>query len=951
MRRWSSAGLVAALLVTLLSMVGLDVASAAPATTTYSQTQTLPVPPASSFGASAGGDGWDVSLSNDKVYNVFHHNTSVTVACHLQSTGATCWSPKTLKDGSNRNFYGTGHSGTRLDLASGKLYTFATRQDSTGGVVCFDTALADANQNPFCGFTELTPVGGSVYSSWSSISAPMSVGSRWYAFNYPNGVATLHNKLLCFDLATGAACSGQPFAIDFGTAGVGSGGLPPAPPAAIGTRLVIPNASKSRIGCFDTVTNAACGGSWPVTTSSSWGAPYPTTDVSGVITGMCVPSGSDPCFTLTGATKPTPANMTAAITASSVWNGAAVVIGPRVYVPNGNGNKLQCYDYSTTASCAGFPKVPSGLSLLYTVNADPQRPTCLWVNADNGTKQIQNLDAYTGGPCGQGSIRVLASQFVVPQVACTPNSYQSLKITSPARDTYTSGSVEFANGAGNPFGLPAGTLDANGSADLTGLQLNTDTGLPQFQVSLLGSTGSVGQVVVELTWTAAYDPACLAATTVVTKTATSVTSSLAGDGQTGSHIQVLLGAGVVASAGVAGDNAAGASGTVTYSWFSDAACTVSASATSAQSILLPGQVPASAAVVLPKGTYQLVASYSGDRGNLASTTACGNASVKVVPPDSTAPVVTASASTEPNGNGWYKGDVTVTFTCVDEVGGSGVPAGTCPAPQVLTGEGSAIASTPVTVTDEAGNVSDPSNVVTVSIDRTAPTVTAVAAPVAPISGWNTGDVTVTFSCEDEVGGSGIPAGTCPVAQVLHGDTTSISSSAVTVTDAAGNVSAPSGVATARIDGTAPVITFTGKSDYSLLDTVAITCAVSDVTSGLVSSTCPSASGPAWSFGPGSHTLAATAVDAAGNTVSVSQSFTITASTSTLGDLIASFTTHNGTRTALNAQLTNFQRSKERGQVTAAAAQLDAFRKGVNDRIGQQFTAAQAALLVAFANTL
>src|SRR5438046_272374 len=48
---------------------------------TYSQTQTMPVPPASSFAASTGGDGWAVALSQDKVFNVFHHTTPLTVAC------------------------------------------------------------------------------------------------------------------------------------------------------------------------------------------------------------------------------------------------------------------------------------------------------------------------------------------------------------------------------------------------------------------------------------------------------------------------------------------------------------------------------------------------------------------------------------------------------------------------------------------------------------------------------------------------------------------------------------------------------------------------------------------------------------------------------------------------------------------------------------------------------
>jgi polyvinyl alcohol dehydrogenase (cytochrome) len=81
--------------------------------------------------------------------------------------------------------------------------------------------------------------------------------------------------------------------------------------------------------------------------------------------------------------------------------------------------------------------------------------------------------------------------------------------------------------------------------------------------------------------------------------------------------------------------------------------------------------------------------------------------------DQTAPAITAAATTAPNANGWYSGSVTVHFTCVDS--GSGILPGACPPDQVLDGVGTAISSSPETVADAAGNVSAPSNVVTVKI--------------------------------------------------------------------------------------------------------------------------------------------------------------------------------------------------------------------------------------------
>lgn len=120
MRRAFAAISVAA----LTCLVALGIAASASAGL-YTQTQTLPVPPASSFAASAGGDGWDVALSSTQVFNVFHHNSQLQVNCHNQVSAAQCWPIRNVNGGGSQ-FLTSGHPGLYLDQASGKLYVYAT---------------------------------------------------------------------------------------------------------------------------------------------------------------------------------------------------------------------------------------------------------------------------------------------------------------------------------------------------------------------------------------------------------------------------------------------------------------------------------------------------------------------------------------------------------------------------------------------------------------------------------------------------------------------------------------------------------------------------------------------------------------------------------------------------------------------------------------------------------
>jgi len=200
--------------------------------------------------------------------------------------------------------------------------------------------------------------------------------------------------------------------------------------------------------------------------------------------------------------------MPAAITANEPWNGAAVTVGARVYVPNGTVDQVMCFNYATGAGCNNFPKELTDANYMYTVSSDPQRPACLWVNADGGSAQIQSFDAFSGGSCGQGAIRVLSAAFVAPSQVCAPSTWRSLVVNAPTRDQYTAGSVEFLDSDANPMpGVPSQAFGATDGVDLSTLALTST--LPQFLVTLEGLSGPLGEVVMTLTWEATYDPACL----------------------------------------------------------------------------------------------------------------------------------------------------------------------------------------------------------------------------------------------------------------------------------------------------------------------------------------------------------------------------------------------------------------------------------------------------------
>jgi hypothetical protein len=504
-------------------------------TVTYTATVTIPVPPASNYAGAGGGDGWGIALSPTSVYNVFHHNYSLQLSCHLQVSAAQCWpnDPRTITTTGGVGFTTPSQPAMWLDQATGHLFVFATEDNAnTAGVVCIDTTKAATVADPFCGFTALSNAGDSPPDpGYSAVSDPVVVGGKWFAFNFATATT---RQLLCFNLVTLSACASQPFAVNIG-GGVPASTSPEGSINAFGDQIVIPvdnGGFNSKVACFNASTSGSCAGSWPLTLGFSWpgvhGAAVPLLSSSGTITGFCIANGSDPCYTLKATPVATPAHMTSVIGplangGTDGWNGPALILGPRIYVPDGNvgEGQVECFDFSKNASCPDFPKTFADLGYLYSVNPDPQRPTCIWVNADDGSEQIQNFDAYTGGPCGQGAIRVLASRVVVNEPTCVPGSWSSLQVVSPVRSSYTSGTVQFEDSDANPLpGVPQNVaLSSTGSLNLTGLKLNQGSGLPQFVLSLTGEKGAPGSVVIKLTWQGAYSTSCLQAGTTSTKPA------------------------------------------------------------------------------------------------------------------------------------------------------------------------------------------------------------------------------------------------------------------------------------------------------------------------------------------------------------------------------------------------------------------------------------------------
>ena len=106
------------------------------------------------------------------------------------------------------------------------------------------------------------------------------------------------------------------------------------------------------------------------------------------------------------------------------------------------------------------------------------------------------------------------------------------------------------------------------------------------------------------------------------KAAAGLSTTLAGEGQSSTSIEVVEGTGITDDAALSGPDASKAGGTVTYDVYSEEQCkTLIAEA--GKVAVTNGSVPASTEEKLKAGTYYWQATYSGDANNAGETTICG----------------------------------------------------------------------------------------------------------------------------------------------------------------------------------------------------------------------------------------------------------------------------------------------------------------------------------------
>lgn len=233
--------------------------------------------------------------------------------------------------------------------------------------------------------------------------------------------------------------------------------------------------------------------------------------------------------------------------------------------------------------------------------------------------------------------------------------------------------------------------------------------------------------------------------------------------------------------------------------------------------------------------------------------------------DNIAPTVSHTLSPAANADDWNNANVTVTFTAKDDDKGSGVANVSAPVTVSTETPGQLVSGA---AKDTAGNVG--TDTVTVKLDKTAPSISgAITSGTKSASGWYTGPVTVTFTCADGLSG----VATCPDPIVLSANGANAASG--TVSDKAGNT------ATAKVDGinidqekptlTTADINVQGKQ-YTLGAVPAATCTATDSFSGLASCTVTVTGGNA--NGVGTFNSTATATDIAGNTATLTATYSV-----------------------------------------------------------------------------
>ena len=261
------------------------------------------------------------------------------------------------------------------------------------------------------------------------------------------------------------------------------------------------------------------------------------------------------------------------------------------------------------------------------------------------------------------------------------------------------------------------------------------------------------------------------------------------------------------------------------------------------------------------GSQTASCSYTDGGGLPASA----SATYSIVDPSAPSISYVVVFATPDGTNGWYKSDVTLTWTVSENESLNSLLKTGC-VDQIISADQAA--TTYSCSATSAGGSSGPVSV-TIKRDATAPTINGSASPAANANGWNKTDVTVSFTCSDSL--SGVES--CSPDDTLTSEGASQTATG-NATDKADNTNTTT-VSGINIDKTAPNVSLVGgpangASYYFGSVPAAPTCSASDALSGLAGSC--SVSGYLTTVG--THTVTSSATDKAGNVASDSSTYTV-----------------------------------------------------------------------------
>lgn len=381
-----------------------------------------PVPAIST--ARSGGDGYIPMLAGDRIYGVWHHlvaggNPQPHMVCIDTLTGKTCPNyPKVLG-------WQTSYNQGQGVFIKNRLY-IKNRDATTHGVLCWNTATEQS-----CGYTpvaKLGPVTGTAGGDggWDQFSSPVRHDGRLYFAGHDF-------RVYCFDPDTNAACD------DYGLSGKATArfGETHATTRRINDvmyhegRMIFSLATSwsdspiplgTKDICFDLEAGASCadwGVGGVVTESAGTAYLFPRYDASGTVVGFChgVRSGAGdapieatvPCYDLNGKNRSTIPSVQP-FGQFRPYNVEEATIGTRTFFGRYSTLGAYCYDWATSAPCAGTFFDVNGRSTQSTAEhfyGFVRRGECMIGLGHKGV--FMSVDPMTGGsPCR----RLVDSNFV-----------------------------------------------------------------------------------------------------------------------------------------------------------------------------------------------------------------------------------------------------------------------------------------------------------------------------------------------------------------------------------------------------------------------------------------------------------------------------------------------------------------------------------------------------------